>query len=93
MSTEALSWAFGQRAPSPESKLLLVLLADIADPEGLVRSPNHASLADGCCMDALGWQCAIAELYSTGLAIEHVAGISLPVPPPDYGRTAPRRRA
>ncbi|WDJ86180.1 hypothetical protein JH274_15615 [Xanthomonas campestris pv. incanae] len=41
MSTEALAWAFGQLAPTPESKLLPVLLADSADPDGLVHSPDH----------------------------------------------------
>ncbi|MCC4618140.1 hypothetical protein LL972_19455 [Xanthomonas campestris pv. asclepiadis] len=93
MSTEALAWAFGQLAPTPESKLLLVLLADSADPDGLVHSPDHNRLATYCCTDVLGVQCALAELYSTGLASKRWDGICLPVPPMDYGRTASRRRA
>lgn len=61
MKTEALAWAFGQLTPSPESKLLLVLLADSADPDGLVHSPDLNRLATYCCTDALGLQCALAE--------------------------------
>ncbi|MBV6847565.1 hypothetical protein KWH29_19790 [Xanthomonas campestris pv. paulliniae] len=93
MSTEAIAWAFSQIAPTPESKLLLVLLADSADPEGLVHSPDHSRLALYCCTDAIGLQCALAELYSTGLASKRWDGICLPVPPMDYGRMALRRRA
>ncbi|MCC4621777.1 hypothetical protein LL965_17485 [Xanthomonas cassavae CFBP 4642] len=93
MSTEALAWAFGQLTPSPESKLLLVLLADHADHDGLVISPDHNWLALYCCTDAIDVQCALAELYSTGLASKRWDGICLPVPPMDYGRTALRRRA
>ncbi|MGV7193830.1 hypothetical protein [Xanthomonas axonopodis] len=93
MSTEALAWAFGQLTPSPESKLLLVLLADSADPDGLVHSPDQDRLATYCCTDAIGLQCALAELYSTGLASKRWDGICLPVPPVNYRHTALQRRA
>lgn len=47
MSTEALSWAFRQaRANTPQSRLALILLADMADQDGVAIITPHLFASD-----------------------------------------------
>lgn len=74
MSLPALLWAFEQRPADPLDKLLLILLADSASPDGRDANPFDESMKDRTGMTGLQIAQSVARLTDIGMLICDSAG-------------------
>lgn len=96
MSMYATAWAMTQPAGSPLERLLLILLADCADDDGLGRV-DLARLAERAVCDAVDLADAVADLQERGIialggtAEEGAAAVELCLVPLWRASGSPRR--